>query len=78
MEYQMVCPHCGKTISNDSMIDSTGNRAGLASTFIYYQCGEKVTFSAFITQLRDQNNLQQDSNSDIIYFPWLEVRTGLP
>jgi hypothetical protein len=38
------------------MIDSKGNEAGLASTFMYCECGEKITFSAIIIQLRNQKD----------------------
>jgi hypothetical protein len=77
MEYQISCPHCGKTISNESVIDSTSKEAGLASTFVYCQCGEMITFSALITQLRDLKDPPQVSNIDLINFPWREERKEL-
>jgi hypothetical protein len=77
MEYQISCPHCGKTISSDSSIESTDREAGLVSAFVYCECGNKLTFSVIISQLRDQENPEQYSNSDIINLPWLKDQTGL-
>jgi hypothetical protein len=78
MEYQIIYPHCKKTISNDSAIGSEGKEAGLVSTFVYCECGNKLIFSVIISKLSDQNNLQQESNIDFKNFPWLESRPGMP
>lgn len=78
MENQIICPHCKKTISNDSDMDCESKGAGLASTYVYCECGEKITFSAIITQLRGQNYIPQGLKIDFINLPWLETGTGLP
>ncbi len=77
MEYKITCPHCKKTISNDSDIDFEGKEAGLISTFITCKCGERTTFWAILDQLRDQKNLPQELKIDFINLPWLEARIGL-
>ncbi|OGO63345.1 MAG: hypothetical protein A2030_00120 [Chloroflexi bacterium RBG_19FT_COMBO_50_10] len=78
MENQITCPRCKKTISNDSDTGSVGKQAGLVSAFVSCRCGEKITFSAIIDQLRDQESLMQGSKFDFINLPWLEARAGLP
>lgn len=54
MENLITCPHCMKTILNNSVIDSAAKGEDLGSTFIIFDCGEKITFSATTAQLRDQ------------------------
>jgi RNase P subunit RPR2 len=78
MEYQIICPHCKKTISNGSAIGSEGKEAGLASTFVYCECGNKLTFSVIISKLSEQKNLEQESKNDFIDLPWLEAGIGMP
>ena len=78
MEYQMICPHCGKMIPNDIMIDTEGNEAGLASTCVYCHCGKKITFSASITQLRSQKDPPQHSRIGLTNTSWLEEQRELP
>jgi hypothetical protein len=72
VEFQMTCPHCGKTISNDTMIDTEGNEAGLVSTSVFYQCVEKITFSAFIAQPMYQKDRPQHSSIGLTNTSWLE------
>jgi hypothetical protein len=73
MENQIICPYCKKTISNDSVINSDGKEACLASSFVYCKCGEMVTFSTIIGQLRNQKSLLQETNTDFMGLPWLEA-----
>ena len=77
MEKQITCHHCKKTISNDSEIASEGKEAGLLSSFVFCECGEKIKFSVIIAQIRAQENLPQGSKIDFNNLPWLEARTGL-
>ncbi len=54
MENQIKCPHCGKTIMNNSVVDSAAKGENLGSTFVMCDCGERITFWAITAQLRDQ------------------------
>jgi RNase P subunit RPR2 len=54
MENQIICPHCKRTISNNSVLDSAVNKENLGSTFITCECGERITYWAITAQLRDQ------------------------
>jgi hypothetical protein len=57
MENQITCPHCKRTISNNPVIESAAKGEDLGSTFFICECGEKITFWAITTQLRDQKKL---------------------
>jgi len=72
IENQITCPHCKRTLSNDSVIDSDGKESGLMSTFVYYECGEKITFRAIIAQLSDQKYQRRESMFNSTNEPWLE------
>ena len=52
--YQITCPHCKKTISNDPLIVSAAKGEDMGSHSIVCECGEKITFWAITAQLRDQ------------------------
>jgi hypothetical protein len=78
MDNEITCPHCKNTISNSSVIDSAGKDAGLVSTFVFCECGEKITFGELITQVRGQKNLPPESKMDFINLPWMEPSTELP
>ncbi len=54
MENQIKCPNCGKTISNNPVVDSAAKGDDLGSTFVICDCGERITFWAITAQLRDQ------------------------
>ena len=77
-ENQIMCPHCKKTISNDSEIASEAKEAGLHSSFVFCECGEKIKFSAIIAQIRAQENLPQGSKIDFNNLPWPDARMELP
>jgi hypothetical protein len=77
-ENQIICPYCKKTISNDCEIAAEGKEAGLLSSFVFCECGEKIKFSAIITQIRAQEDLPQGSKIDFNNLPWLEARMELP
>jgi hypothetical protein len=72
MKNQIKCPHCRSTISNDSDLDYEGKDAGLVSTFVYCECGEKISFRKIIAQISDPNNQLQESNFGFMCLPWLE------
>ena len=57
MENYVTCPHCNKTISNELIIDEAATGAGSASRSINCECGERITYWAITTQLRDQKKL---------------------
>lgn len=78
MEYQIICPHCKKMLSNDTVIGCTGKEAGLQSIFVFCECGERIPFMKIISQLRDQNSLLQGSKIDNINSSWIESRLELP
>jgi hypothetical protein len=77
MEYQITCPYSKKTLSNDAIIDCAGKQAGLVSTFVFCDCGEKITFSTIITQLKDQNCLLNGSKIVCVNSTWIESRLDL-
>jgi len=56
MENQITCPNCGKTITNNPVIDSAAKKENLGDTFIICDCGERITFWAITAQLRNQMN----------------------
>jgi hypothetical protein len=57
MENQITCPHCKKTISNNSLIDAAANGEGQGSQFILCDCGEKLSYWAITAQLREQKTV---------------------
>jgi exoribonuclease R len=57
MENQIVCPHCKKTISNNSVIDDAAKGTGSDTQSILCDCGEKITYWQITAQLRDQKKL---------------------
>jgi hypothetical protein len=54
MENQIVCPHCKKTISNNSIIDEAAKGEGSDSQSIICDCGERITYWQITAQLREQ------------------------
>ena len=54
MEYQIKCPNCKKTLSNNPLIDAAAKGEGMGSQSITCDCGERITFWAITAQLRDQ------------------------
>lgn len=54
MQNQIVCPHCKKTISNNSIIEDAAKGSGLNTQFIVCDCGERITYWRITAQLRDQ------------------------
>jgi len=54
MEYQITCPHCMKTISNDPLIETAAKGEGSGSESIMCDCGERITYWQITAQLRDQ------------------------
>ncbi len=57
MENQIKCPKCGRTISNNAVVDSAVNKENLGSTFVICECGERITFWHITAQLRDQKKV---------------------
>jgi hypothetical protein len=57
MENQIVCPHCKKTISNNSVIDDAAKGTGSDTQSILCDCGEKITYWQITAQLRDQKRI---------------------
>lgn len=57
MGNQIVCPHCQKTISNNSIIDDAAKGEGSAAQSILCDCGEKITYWQTTAQLRDQKTM---------------------
>lgn len=56
MENQITCPQCGRTITNDPVIDGAANGEDQYTTaqFIICRCGERISFWAITAQLREQ------------------------
>lgn len=57
MENQIVCPHCKRTISNNSIIDDAAKRTGSDTQSLICECGEKITYWQITAQLRDQKKI---------------------
>jgi hypothetical protein len=54
MENQIICPHCLKTISYYSTIDSAAKGEKLGSTFSIFGRGKKITYRSIAAQHRIQ------------------------
>ena len=54
MENSIVCPNCGKTISNHSVIEDAAKGEGLNTQSITCECGDRITYWQITAQLRDQ------------------------
>lgn len=54
MENQIVCPHCGRTITNEPLIESAVKANGTGKESFLCECGEKITYWQITAQLRDQ------------------------
>jgi hypothetical protein len=57
MENQIVCPHCKKTISSNSIIEDAAKGTGSDTQSVTCDCGEKITYWQITAQLRDQKTL---------------------
>jgi hypothetical protein len=57
MENQIVCPHCKKTISNNSIIDDAAKGEGSAAQSFNCDCGERITYWQITAQLREQKKI---------------------
>ena len=58
MESYITCPKCGKTIMDNSVVDSVSKNENLGSaTFVTCDCGERITYWAITAQLREQRTL---------------------
>jgi len=57
MENQIVCPHCKKTILNNSIINDALKGEGSASQSVMCDCGERITYWQMTAQLRDQKTI---------------------
>jgi hypothetical protein len=56
MEYQIVCPACKRTITNNAVVDSAarGEDHTMGSEYVICACGERISFWAITAQLREQ------------------------
>ena len=59
MEYQIVCPHCKKTISNNPVIDDASKGEGSAGQSIVCDCGERISYWQITAQLRAQQTISR-------------------
>jgi hypothetical protein len=59
MENQIVCPHCKKTIANNSIIDDAAKGEGSDTQSMVCDCGEKITYWQITAQLRDQKTISR-------------------
>lgn len=57
MENQIVCPNCGRTISNNPMIEDAIKGKGSDTQSMNCECGERITYWNMAAQLRDQKSL---------------------
>jgi hypothetical protein len=56
MEYQIICPQCRRTITNNPVVDSAakGEDHTMGSEYVICECGERISFWAITAQLREQ------------------------
>jgi len=54
MGNQIVCPHCKKAITDNSIIEDALKGEGSNSQFILHDCGERITYWQITAQLREQ------------------------
>lgn len=54
MEKQMVCPNCGKVLTNNSMIEEAARGEGSDTQSMNCECGERITYWNITAQMRDQ------------------------
>jgi hypothetical protein len=59
MGNQIACPRCGKTISDNLLVDSAATGEGQSTDFYVCECGERISFWAATAQLRDQKKLSR-------------------
>jgi hypothetical protein len=57
MGNQIVCSHCKKTISDNSIIEDAAKGEGSAAQSIICECGERITYWQITAQLRNQKKL---------------------
>jgi len=57
MDNQIVCPNCGKVISNTALFNDAASGEGKSSDFFVCECGETISFWGATAQLRDQKKL---------------------
>jgi DNA-directed RNA polymerase subunit RPC12/RpoP len=63
MENQITCPHCGRTISDNPLVESAATGEGQSTDFYVCECGERITFWAATAQLREQKRLSRRISS---------------
>ena len=59
MGSQIVCPHCGKILASNLIIDEATTGAGSSSRSVICECGEKITYWQITAQLREQNSFSK-------------------
>ena len=59
MGNQITCPHCGRTISDNPLVDSAATGEGQSTDSYTCECGERISFWAATAQLRDQKKLSR-------------------
>ena len=57
MGNQITCPHCGRIISDNVLVDSAATGEGQSTDSYVCECGERITFWAATAQLREQKTL---------------------
>ena len=53
----IVCPHCGKSLSGNPIIDAAANGTGVNTQFVLCDCGERITYWQITALLRDQKTV---------------------
>ncbi len=57
MVNQIVCSHCKKTITNNSVIEDAAKGTGKDTQSIVCDCGERITYWQITAQLRNQQKI---------------------
>lgn len=57
MENQVICPHCQRKISNNSIIEDAAEHEGSDTQSLICECGERITYWQITAQLRDQKKI---------------------
>jgi hypothetical protein len=59
MGNEITCPGCGRTISNNPLVDSAATGEGQSTDSYVCECGEKITFWAATALLREEKRFSR-------------------
>jgi hypothetical protein len=59
MGNEITCPGCGRTISNNPLVDSAATGEGQSTDSYTCECGERISFWAATALLREEKRLSR-------------------